>query len=120
MSKDNPSTMERIEAGIALLDKKKPTWRQRIDLDGLKLEDGQHCVLGQTYGEYGEGLEKLKLKYWEADDYGFDTSPYGRISNFRVSYKYLTRCWKKALREHGIGVSNRRVVPRGFDGGTKP
>ena len=44
---------ERIEAGAAWLDKRKPLWRSRIDRVTLDLEYGAHCVLGQTFEAEG-------------------------------------------------------------------
>lgn len=35
--------------------------RRTIDLSSLAMEDGNKCVVGQVYGDYGEGLGKLHL-----------------------------------------------------------
>lgn len=39
-----------VAAGIALLDAKRPGWREKIDLKKLRQMSGRSCVLGQLYG----------------------------------------------------------------------
>lgn len=54
---------QRVERGAAMLDKKRrsPAWRGKIDLETLAIEDGCRCVLGQLYGNYVKGEERLGL-----------------------------------------------------------
>lgn len=42
---------ERVAAGAALLDEKRPGWWQRIDLSTLRMENGCACILGQEYAQ---------------------------------------------------------------------
>jgi hypothetical protein len=52
--------LRRCQKGTELLDRVlKPQWAKRIDLDRLSLINGSSCVLGQLYGHYTVGCEKL-------------------------------------------------------------
>ena len=44
---------------LMLLDKVKPGWEQRINVETLNLESAMECVLGQLYGSYADGLSAL-------------------------------------------------------------
>jgi hypothetical protein len=50
----------RVRRGMKLLDEAQPGWEKKIKLVDLSLEDAEHCVLGQLYGTYDEGLERLE------------------------------------------------------------
>ena len=50
---------ERVRAGMALLDFRKPGWRHKIDLEKLDLRSCQSCVLGEVYGDYCLGMSTL-------------------------------------------------------------
>lgn len=45
--------------GAAWLDEYMPCWFEVIDLDRLEMDSVFNCVMGQTHGQYGPGLEKL-------------------------------------------------------------
>jgi hypothetical protein len=49
----------RVRRGMKLLDEAKPGWERQIKLVDLSLDDANYCVLGQLYGTYDEGLERL-------------------------------------------------------------
>jgi hypothetical protein len=55
------TTAERVARGAALLDQYRPGWADEIDLHELRIESGSDCVLGQLYGDYGEGRERLRI-----------------------------------------------------------
>lgn len=59
----------RIERGAKLLDERVPGWRERIDLDRLDMGNSLHCILGQCFGSYFDGLRTLDLSTDSA--YGF-------------------------------------------------
>lgn len=50
---------ERVALGAALLSSRKPDWRNRINLNTLDIKSAHCCPLGQLYGSYARGLEKL-------------------------------------------------------------
>ena len=95
------SMISRIRRGAALLDKKRGSkaWRKKIDLDRLNMgmpifrNDGCGCVLAQTYGDYGIGLQRLGIAE-SADD------ALGRAQGFFPDCEEmtaLTRAWKRYL-----------------------
>ena len=78
------TTNERVAAGAALLDEKRPGWWQRIDTDTLDMGETCGCILGQTYEANGRSTpfdmgcvdlfgSKLGVYGWVADD-GWDAA----------------------------------------------
>lgn len=49
----------RVARGIAWLTEQDPHWHRAIDLDRLDLSDAWACPLGQVYGFYGAGSQRL-------------------------------------------------------------
>jgi len=45
--------------GISLLDKDKPGWRKRVDIDKLDQRFLDTCILYQVYGSFDEGYKRL-------------------------------------------------------------
>lgn len=98
-----------VEAGGRFLDKAKPGWAERIDLDKLRLENGDSCVLGQLDGDYAHVRDELfnggqfDPYSTEANEvastYGFYVMPRDGndevigTSKFNVSYEVLNRLW---------------------------
>ena len=83
---------ERVAAGAALLDERAPGWRAKIDLAVLDLDSDTSCILGQVFGGYVAGLERLG---------GCRAVPHG----FCVEYppdgadaQQLTQAWREYLR----------------------
>lgn len=53
---------KRVKAGADLLDREVGvTWRDKIDVSTLNMTSSYSCVLGQLYGHYPTGLDKLSL-----------------------------------------------------------
>lgn len=48
-----------VKAGAQLLDEREPGWAQRIDVQGLEMSACKACVLGQLYGDFGAGMDRL-------------------------------------------------------------
>jgi hypothetical protein len=63
--------INRIQKGIAFLDKNLPDWQWRIKLKELDLQYADSCVLGLLCGDFNDGLSKLDLTIDEAYDLGF-------------------------------------------------
>lgn len=63
----------RAKIGATVLDVLRPGWASEIDLAKLRMSSCQECVLGQLYGDYWEGAEKL-----------FVTRSTGRNSETRI------------------------------------
>ena len=81
-----------VTDGIKLLNKQFPRWKRRIKLEKLHMASSQHCILGQLYGSYGIGVNKIGLppfNFTERCNHGFTT-----IHNFGA----LTREWKRQIK----------------------
>lgn len=53
---------DRVASGAYMLDVHYgPDWRNKIDLDTLDLKHCETCILGQVFGTYEDGLEKLGI-----------------------------------------------------------
>lgn len=70
---------EQVKRGIALLDKKKPGWRNKVNINELQMHDCSACILGQVFGNYGLGLKYL-CGGWTFDvikySNGFSSTPF--------------------------------------------
>lgn len=78
-----------VLAGLGLLQEKHgASWVEHIDCATLDLTLSESCVLGQVYGDYDEGREKLGLNNRSAATYGFFTfGPWG----------FLQEAWRTVL-----------------------
>lgn len=72
---------EAAERGAALLDKERPGWEKRINLELLKMNSCVMCILGQLFHDFNRGAFQLNLgidpepAYEDkaaVDYYGFD------------------------------------------------
>jgi hypothetical protein len=88
---------QRVELGAALLTKHfgHAGWKQKIDLDRLNIAGDDSCIIGQLFGDYGDGLTTVGA--WPADArqrYGFTGNFDGATANHA-----LTAIWKAYLGE---------------------
>lgn len=102
----NRSILEkRAEKGIEWLNKTRPDWIKRIDLDKLDQGDLWYCVLGQIFGFFLdvasmpmlEGKGKMSQKL--AIERGFDLN--NRLSP-GITYAdcdLLTQIWKEKIQK---------------------
>lgn len=93
---------EQVAAGIDLLDKEYPGWRDKINRETLNLRRPSLCVLGCLFPGlcFDDALEILGLNEGNSGEYGFDIPlDYRPIGGFNTSecYKELTDCWLQAL-----------------------
>lgn len=86
--------LEEVQKGAALLDEKKPGWKQAINLSTLNLNRPERCVLGQVYGHYYNGREELGLDIFGAESYGFDIPIKDIVPGI---YDSLTETWKSVI-----------------------
>lgn len=86
-----------VDRGCVLLDRDMPDWRNRVDRDILNMKLNDSCILGQLFGGYLKGLDKLGIPGYTTDDAdcGFDV-PKEDISD--EAYEKLTDEWKRRLR----------------------
>jgi hypothetical protein len=91
-----PDIIDRVQAGVRLLDDKVPGWYGRVDVDTLDMAWSWLCVLGQVFtgrsgnkgdGPYVHGLRFLNVT--RADLYGFDADP--------CEYAALDAAWESII-----------------------
>lgn len=80
---------ELVRNGATFLDEHAPGWRDRIDSDTLSVSLAFSCVLGQLYGSYRDGYDRLNLDIPRAVRLGFYTGS--------GSYGELTAAWRQEL-----------------------
>ena len=92
---------KRVLNGIELLDKEFPNWEEAIDLDKLAIEDCNHCILGQLFGEYIDGLDILRISQHKSCLFGFDTDRFSFKKDDLDLYQYivLKDCWAEVIKE---------------------
>lgn len=64
---------DRVEAGAMLLDQENPGWHRHVVAEKIKILSCTKCILGQIYGQFGDGMKKLAIKGFSGD-YGFNCS----------------------------------------------
>lgn len=96
----------RAKIGATILDVFRPGWADEIDLDRLDLADCYSCVLGQMFGEYGEGADQLFAMRADEDEIeraayeaGFTADPVTalRRGGRRLNYGNLTKAWRREI-----------------------
>lgn len=50
---------ETIEGAASILDAAKPEWRTKINVSKLDMSRDDYCILGQLYGHWKNGIDKL-------------------------------------------------------------
>lgn len=88
----------RVQAGIKKLDDNTGTygvvpngWRTKIDVAKLNLASPTNCILGQIFGDYTEGYNKLNLSYGQPHSFGFE-------AEYReTTAEELKAAWSEAL-----------------------
>ena len=82
-----------IQKGMKLLDDgAEDDWIDRIDEEKLDLYSICNCVLGQTFGDFGEALEELGISYAKAVEFGFSID-----GDNEASWDLLLSRWVKAI-----------------------
>lgn len=71
IERERTEVEERVADGVAFLDEYDLTWREGVDPETLDIADCHRCVLGQLFGDYGEGLSALGLCGHESRSLGF-------------------------------------------------
>ncbi len=102
-----------VRAGIALLDKKDPGWRDKFNPSTLRMAGSSTCVLGQTFGSYGLGIDVhvLKLRHdminaSQTEEYGFyipvsEAAPLGSVVR-DINYMQLGETWKALVPQTAV------------------
>lgn len=91
----SPEVKAGVARGAALLDARVPGWWTKINVDKLDMWDSRNCVLGQVFGEYGDGCAVLRLEQWSGVTMVNGFFPSGLPSD---GSRELLREWKNAVR----------------------
>src|SRR5260221_4599985 len=102
-----------VRAGIALLDEKDPGWRDKFNPSTLRMAGSSTCVLGQTFGSYGLGIDVLKLRHdminaSQTEEYGFyipvsEAAPLGSVAR-DINYMQLGETWKALVPQTAAAI----------------
>lgn len=60
-NRDRRSIARRVARGAQLLDQYVPKWHRQIDVSELEMNNGGMCILGQTFGDFSDGLHELLM-----------------------------------------------------------
>jgi hypothetical protein len=99
---------ERVADGVALLDEMNPGWWDGIDLETLRIEYADSCVLGQVYGSFAAGCMLLSgreagVSDWEA------THGFGQIE-IDESWQPLQDAWFGVISARQLAAMPSHVV----------
>lgn len=78
---------ERVAIASGLLDTLKPGWRSLVDLDKLDMGSAYDCVLGQVFGDFHSGLQKVRT---QAREDGIKFNSYNSAEWFGFSSGYFS------------------------------
>lgn len=119
---DIQTVVERVNRGAQLLDEQEPGWVERVFPDRVSMRDGQHCIIGQVYGNYDEFIgmpfgmgPTLAGTSQKAIDHGFLTQVRPPEGEFEwIPYGLLDAVWVALLREraHAEGPVFLTVPPQ--------
>ncbi len=87
---------ERVKAGAALLDRKRPGWANKVVAGTLDMSECDRCVLGQIFGDFELGLRKTGSLRGDARiDLGFtpDYLDNSRAQTLEEDEHELTTLW---------------------------
>jgi hypothetical protein len=91
---------KRVAAGALFLNKKTRStkkWRKQINLETLDIASSCDCVLGQVFGSYSEGCDRLNIDYPVRLKYGFTVNI--KTKTFDKDTEILRKVWTKELSE---------------------
>lgn len=88
---------ERVLNGVTFLDETVPDWREKIEPISLNVADGNNCVLGQVFGNFGDGLIFLKKDANWAADHGMYAYGHNDGVSCLKEYQRLTEEWRIVL-----------------------
>ena len=91
----------RVRRGAELLDRVHPGWREKIQIDTLDISSTRHCILGQLYGSYSEGLNAVG-RVWTGRHWGF-------ILLSPLFEPVLQQAWKEEV-QRPKGIPSTQVV----------
>lgn len=99
---------KRVEAGIALLDRKRIPFRRKVRTaiknDEFVMASNCGCVLGTVYGSFWDGAEEIFGLDVETQENRLvaEARRYGFFSSADVGYGQLQDAWEEALGGSGL------------------
>jgi hypothetical protein len=101
---DMQEARARVQQGVLLLDKNRPGWAERIDLDVLCLSSNCTCILGQLEGSFIKAcMLLLGGSYNVAESHGFWLSRIPDIATdhdaMGKAYQPLHDAWTETITE---------------------
>lgn len=89
----------KVAKGAELLDNERPGWADDIDLESLNMAEGNHCILGQLYGDYVDGLYALGFtRGWGSRGHGFTLHVgWSSASDSMEDWYTLHALWRKEV-----------------------
>lgn len=83
--------IDAVKQGIAILDRRKPGWRKKINKEILNMRFTDTCVLAQLYGSYDEGCRQLfgGINPAVLVAHGFAMADISHNENLTVAWKSL-------------------------------
>lgn len=100
-----------VNRGAKFMDEHHPGWHTRVNPGILKIACPSHCVLGQMFGDYGDGVKYFNLSDEQEFDFGF-------YNYSAASMKILTQCWRaeiisrRAHQKERIALQNKKKASR--------
>lgn len=93
---------EYVDTGAKRLDKEYPGWHRMINVDTINMSHHADCILGQLYGEYVIGTDKLGIHlHWESVQHGYTKDC--REWNSTVTWVEVKDAWVEAIEERVVG-----------------
>jgi hypothetical protein len=91
---DRSQLQERVDRGVAWLNRNKPHWLSLIDFDKLNIDSDEDCILGQVVGGYCRACyHYTELAYTEDRvELGFTAC------DCNYSCRELEECWIDTIR----------------------
>ena len=92
-----------VRAGMGLMDQADPDWDRRVDLAILSIRSPARCALGQAFGSFFDGLERLQIAHSSAASYGFSLPHYtydvAEIVDKSRMFRMLDDTWITLIQE---------------------
>ena len=104
---------ERVAAGAAWLDERKPDWWSAIDIIAFDIDDCRDCALGQIYGSYWDSplfadLESIQGALFFVSDDERETIARAKPLGFYAESDetiWLNAEWERVIRARREAVS---------------
>lgn len=97
------SLADRVRRGAKLLDRQSPGWEFRITPGLIAMESCDMCILGQLFGHYVEGYERLRMSLpstflFSASAHGFTIPDEDQTEGCWVVFRELANAWREEIR----------------------